>query len=442
MDGLLRRRARVRHARHRRHLRCRAWSSAAVAVQRALRRTLSSCRSMSTTPRRDALSPSFCAPARRRPARRCALIYAGSCGISASVGRRPASPSGATAIMAARGDGVVRDNGLDYVFGLSGNKPLVAARSTRRRTTSAPDRAFDDRAPSCAATRETRLRSQILESASAAPRPHRGDEARPRHPLRRHQSRHGSPEWLYDSLYCARGQAENLIKLHKTQLASDRTSCRVAARQSGAARPAHRRLLADARPCATPFPNRAIWRRRRVRDVAAAADQDRARVSSRPPAACDSPSPPLSRSRSVPRPARRARPARTVNDGACAPFARPISLQRVQKVIDRQTVKKPNDRHASEIRSAPRLHAKSEAAVNRKGFRNGPLVVKSLVSTSPIYGAPRERAVDRAVASAAPAIRFRRLRRRSLASVRGRRDGRHMMPSEETASLSNHAWSV
>jgi hypothetical protein len=36
----------------------------------------------------------------------------------------------------------------------------------------------------------------------------------------------GSAEWLYDSLYCARGQAENLIKLHKTQLASDRTSCR------------------------------------------------------------------------------------------------------------------------------------------------------------------------------------------------------------------------
>ena len=28
----------------------------------------------------------------------------------------------------------------------------------------------------------------------------------------------GSAEWIYDSLYCARGQAENLIKLHKTQL--------------------------------------------------------------------------------------------------------------------------------------------------------------------------------------------------------------------------------
>ena len=36
----------------------------------------------------------------------------------------------------------------------------------------------------------------------------------------------GTDEWLYDSLYCERGQAENLIKFHKSQLASDRTSCR------------------------------------------------------------------------------------------------------------------------------------------------------------------------------------------------------------------------
>ncbi len=35
----------------------------------------------------------------------------------------------------------------------------------------------------------------------------------------------GAPAWLYQTLYCARGQAENLIKLHKTELASDRTSC-------------------------------------------------------------------------------------------------------------------------------------------------------------------------------------------------------------------------
>lgn len=36
----------------------------------------------------------------------------------------------------------------------------------------------------------------------------------------------GSPEHIYDVIYCARGQAENLIKMHKSQLASDRTSCR------------------------------------------------------------------------------------------------------------------------------------------------------------------------------------------------------------------------
>ena len=36
----------------------------------------------------------------------------------------------------------------------------------------------------------------------------------------------GSAEHVYGTLYCARGQAENLIKLHKAQLASDRTSCR------------------------------------------------------------------------------------------------------------------------------------------------------------------------------------------------------------------------
>ncbi|TIU83173.1 MAG: IS1380 family transposase, partial [Mesorhizobium sp.] len=36
----------------------------------------------------------------------------------------------------------------------------------------------------------------------------------------------GSAAHVYDVIYCARGQAENLIKMHKSQLASDRTSCR------------------------------------------------------------------------------------------------------------------------------------------------------------------------------------------------------------------------
>jgi len=36
----------------------------------------------------------------------------------------------------------------------------------------------------------------------------------------------GSAKHLYQTIYCGRGQAENFIKLHKAQLASDRTSCR------------------------------------------------------------------------------------------------------------------------------------------------------------------------------------------------------------------------
>ena len=35
-------------------------------------------------------------------------------------------------------------------------------------------------------------------------------------------------EDIYEVHYCARGNAENLIKLHKSQLCSDRTSCRSA----------------------------------------------------------------------------------------------------------------------------------------------------------------------------------------------------------------------
>ena len=35
----------------------------------------------------------------------------------------------------------------------------------------------------------------------------------------------GDPQHLYEDVYCMRGQTENLIKIHKAQLASDRTSC-------------------------------------------------------------------------------------------------------------------------------------------------------------------------------------------------------------------------
>jgi hypothetical protein len=41
--------------------------------------------------------------------------------------------------------------------------------------------------------------------------------------------RHGRGRWLYEKLYCARGQAENHIKSWKTHLCADRTSCHKAA---------------------------------------------------------------------------------------------------------------------------------------------------------------------------------------------------------------------
>ena len=63
-----------------------------------------------------------------------------------------------------------------------------------------------------------------------------------RHPFRRHQRRKGGG-MDYAALYCARGQAENLIKLHKTQLASDRTSCRSAIANQCAASRCTRRVI-------------------------------------------------------------------------------------------------------------------------------------------------------------------------------------------------------
>ena len=68
-------------------------------------------------------------------------------------------------------------------------------------------------------------------TAPKAGRPNRaGDRTRRslepgrRQPLHRHQPGGPAP-MLYEKIYCARGQAENLIKAHKLHLASDRTSC-------------------------------------------------------------------------------------------------------------------------------------------------------------------------------------------------------------------------
>jgi hypothetical protein len=116
------------------------------------------------------------------------------------------------------------DNGIDYILGLPGNKaldrlvePVADAVRVRRAQTQAT--AFR----SCTETRygakSWRRARRVAARIEATPR---GLDIR----YVVTNIARGTAEWLYETLYCARGQAENLIKLHKTQLASDRTSCR------------------------------------------------------------------------------------------------------------------------------------------------------------------------------------------------------------------------
>jgi len=118
------------------------------------------------------------------------------------------------------------DNGVDYVFGLPGTKPLcqkVDETADAVRT----ERALDDK-DVVRGFAETRHRAGSWRKERRAVA--RIEATRLGLDIRFVVTNldHGSAEWLYETLYCARGQAENLIKLHKAQLASDRTSCRSA----------------------------------------------------------------------------------------------------------------------------------------------------------------------------------------------------------------------
>jgi len=118
------------------------------------------------------------------------------------------------------------ENGVDYVFGLPGTKPLS------KKVDEAADAVRTERA----------IADLDVVRGFAETRHRAGSWHKERRAVARIEAtrlgldirfivtnlKYGSPEWLYESLYCARGQAENLIKLHKTQLASDRTSCRSA----------------------------------------------------------------------------------------------------------------------------------------------------------------------------------------------------------------------
>ena len=115
-------------------------------------------------------------------------------------------------------------NAVDYIFGLPGN--AVLSRLVEPAADDVRVRRAEAAAPVLRRYTETRYgaRSWGCERRVAA-----RIEASPQGLDIRFvvtNREFGSAEWLYDTLYCARGQAENLIKLHKSQLASDRTSCR------------------------------------------------------------------------------------------------------------------------------------------------------------------------------------------------------------------------
>jgi len=115
-------------------------------------------------------------------------------------------------------------NGIEYVFGLAGSKPLVA----KIQETAEAVR-----------TRRAVENAEVVRGFAETTYRAKGWSRERRAIARIEASRLGldvrfivtnlslkSPRRLYETLYCARGQAENLIKAHKLQLASGRTSCR------------------------------------------------------------------------------------------------------------------------------------------------------------------------------------------------------------------------
>jgi hypothetical protein len=116
-------------------------------------------------------------------------------------------------------------NRVGYVFGLAGNRVLLD-RVTRLAEDVAVRRAEEDGekvrdfADLTYAARSWKALRRVIARVEAT---RQGSDSR-----FIVTNLAGSPRWLYEDLYCARGQAENLIKAHKLHLSSDRTSCRKA----------------------------------------------------------------------------------------------------------------------------------------------------------------------------------------------------------------------
>ena len=127
------------------------------------------------------------------------------------------------------------ENGAGYIFGLAGNAALdreVAELSDHLRFWHAWSNepkmrcytSFAYQAGSWKTARRVIARIEVSLQPDPTPTFPEGmrQEVDVRYVV---TSLEGDAERLYEGVYCQRGQAENLIKLHKAQLASDRTSC-------------------------------------------------------------------------------------------------------------------------------------------------------------------------------------------------------------------------
>jgi hypothetical protein len=113
---------------------------------------------------------------------------------------------------------------VGYIFGLAGN-PVLLARVSHLAEDAALGR-IDDKAGAEKvrrygefryAAKSWKVERRIIARVEAGPQ---GADSR-----FVVTNLSGLPKALYEKVYCARGQAENLIKAHKLHLASDRTSC-------------------------------------------------------------------------------------------------------------------------------------------------------------------------------------------------------------------------
>ena len=115
-------------------------------------------------------------------------------------------------------------NGVQYIFGLATNTKLAAlvetkADEVRARRATGPDKTVRDYTEVTYGAKKWKKTRRVVARIEASPL---GLDIR----YVVTNIVHCAPQWVYESLYCARGGAENLIKRHKGQLASDRTSCR------------------------------------------------------------------------------------------------------------------------------------------------------------------------------------------------------------------------